>query len=394
MEASLTLYKSVLETFLPTPEKCHYMFNLRDFAKVIKGIKLITSPNLRDPNKLIRLWCHEAYRVFYDRLVDDRDQKSFFFMVKSSCQKCFKVDLSKVLFPHMLAGSSVVNDEHLRNIFFGDFMTSDTDATEYDEIPDATLLTKTMEHYLKEYNSVAKAQMQLVRFRFAVDHVTRIVRIIKQNGGHALLVGIGGSGRQSLTKLATFIANYELFQIEVNKSYSMQDWKNDLKKVLKRAGADNKKVVFLFSDLQIKDEAFLEDISMILTTGEVPNLFAPDEKAGILERVQATATEGGKDIGETSFVNLFSIFLANVKRNLHVVLAMSPIGTGFRNKLRMFPSLVNACTIDWFTEWPEDALEKVATKFLEEMEMTEDVRKRCVVMCKHFHESVKRMSAR
>ena len=207
-------------------------------------------------------------------------------------------------------------------------------------------------------------------------------------------MGIGGSGRQSLTKLATFIANYELFQIEVNKSYSMQDWKNDLKKVLKRAGADNKKVVFLFSDLQIKDEAFLEDISMILTTGEVPNLFAPDEKAGILERVQATATEGGKDIGETSFVNLFSIFLANVKRNLHVVLAMSPIGTGFRNKLRMFPSLVNACTIDWFTEWPEDALEKVATKFLEEMEMTEDVRKRCVVMCKHFHESVKRMSAR
>jgi dynein heavy chain len=67
----------------------------------------------------------------------------------------------------------------------------------------------------------------------------------------------------------------------VNKSYSMQDWKNDLKKVLKRAGADNKKVVFLFSDLQIKDEAFLEDISMILTTGEVPNLFAADEKAGV-----------------------------------------------------------------------------------------------------------------
>jgi dynein heavy chain len=76
------------------------------------------------------------------------------------------------------------------------------------------------------------------------------------------------------------------------------------------------------------------------------------------------------------------------------VLAMSPIGTGFRNKLRMFPSLVNACTIDWFTEWPEDALEKVATNFLEEMEMTDDVRKRCVIMCQHFHKSVKRMSAR
>ena len=37
VESTLNLYKSVLNTFLPTPQKCHYMFNLRDFAKVIKG---------------------------------------------------------------------------------------------------------------------------------------------------------------------------------------------------------------------------------------------------------------------------------------------------------------------------------------------------------------------
>ena len=97
---------------------------------------------------------------------------------------------------------------------------------------------------------------------------------------------MGGSGRQSLAKLATFIANYELFQIEVNKTYGIQSWRNDLKKVLKMAGADCKNVVFLFTDLQIKDEAFLEDISMVLNTGEVPNLFATDEKTEILERVQ------------------------------------------------------------------------------------------------------------
>jgi hypothetical protein len=66
----------------------------------------------------------------------------------------------------------------------------------------------------------------------------------------------------------------------------MSAWRNDLKKVLKLAGADGKQIVFLFTDQQIKDEAFLEDISMVLNTGDVPNLFLPEEKADILERVQ------------------------------------------------------------------------------------------------------------
>ena len=91
-----------------------------------------------------------------------------------------------------------------------------------------------------------------------------------------------------MAKLATFIANYELFQIEVNKTYDIDSFRGDLKKVLKIAGADCKHVVFLFTDTQIKDESFLEDISMILNTGEVPNLYQQDEKTEILERVQVS----------------------------------------------------------------------------------------------------------
>ena len=97
-------------------------------------------------------------------------------------------------------------------------------------------------------------------------------------------------------------------------------------------------------------------------------------------------------LAKVPFANLYGIFLNNVKRNLHIVLCMSPIGKGFRNRLRMFPSLVNCCTIDWFTEWPHDALEKVASKFLEDMVMDDDVRKNCVSMCSYFHESVRHMS--
>lgn len=55
-------------------------------------------------------------------------------------------------------------------------------------------------------------------------------------------------------------------------------------------------------------------------------------------------------------INIFVQYLARVKKNIHMVIAMSPLGSTFTTRLRMFPSLVNNCTIDWFTEWPEEAL--------------------------------------
>jgi dynein heavy chain len=163
----LFCFQEVLDKFLPTPTKSHYMFNLRDFAKIIRGIRLIPSTHLRDPNKLIRLWCHEVYRVFYDRLVDDADRSQFFEFVRVICQdpNTFNVDLSKILFPHMMAGASVVTDEHLRSLCFGDYMHPEVEKKVYDEIPDVSLLTKAMEHYLKQYNTFSKAPMPLVMFR-------------------------------------------------------------------------------------------------------------------------------------------------------------------------------------------------------------------------------------
>jgi dynein heavy chain len=65
--------------------------------------------------------------------------------------------------------------------------------------------------FLEEYNSSVKVQMHLVMFLDAVDHVSRITRVIRQPLGNCLLLGIGGSGRQSLSRLATFMANYKLF---------------------------------------------------------------------------------------------------------------------------------------------------------------------------------------
>lgn len=70
----MEVYKNAIEEFLPTPTKSHYVFNLRDFARVIYGVLLVPSTHLQEGDKLIRLWIHEVYRVFYDRLTADDDR--------------------------------------------------------------------------------------------------------------------------------------------------------------------------------------------------------------------------------------------------------------------------------------------------------------------------------
>ena len=125
--------------------------------------------------------------------------------------------------------------------------------------------------------------MPLVMFVDACDHVSRIARILRQPLGNALLLGVGGSGRQSLSRLATFMSGYKLFQIEVVKGYGMQNWRDDAKKALMQGGIDNKQTSFLFVDTQIVNEQMLEDINNILNAGDIPNLYKTEDQEPIFK---------------------------------------------------------------------------------------------------------------
>ena len=70
---------------------------------------------------------------------------------------------------------------------------------------------------LQDYNEFSKTPMNLVMFRFAVEHISKVARILKMDNGNAMLIGIGGSGRQSCSRMATFLADYDIFQIVIAK---------------------------------------------------------------------------------------------------------------------------------------------------------------------------------
>ena len=81
---------------------------------------------------------------------------------------------------------------------------------------------------------------------------------------------------------------------------------------------------------------------------KVPNLFSNEEKAEICEKMRIIDRSRERSLQtDGSVVALFNLFVQIARDQLHIAVAMSPIGDAFRNRIRTFPSLVNCCTIDW-----------------------------------------------
>uniref|UniRef100_W5N7B2 Dynein axonemal heavy chain 2 n=1 Tax=Lepisosteus oculatus TaxID=7918 RepID=W5N7B2_LEPOC len=346
-QATLDIYSAIVHRFLPTPAKIHYLFNLRDISKVFQGL-LRAHRDFHDTKQSItRLWIHECFRVFSDRLVDRGDMEAFLGLLSEKLGSLFNVTYHSIC-------------PNKQPPLFGDFLR---EPRVYEDLMDFKALKKFMETQLEDYNlTPGIVPMSLVLFRDAIEHITRVVRVISQPRGNMLLIGIGGSGRQSLSRLASYICDYKVFQIEVTKQYRKQEFREDIKKLYRQTGVDNKPTVFLFNDTQVVDESFLEDVNNILSSGEVPSMYKPDE----FEEIQSALGDAARADGVPETPDsMFSYLIERVRNNLHIVLCMSPVGDPFRNRLRQYPALVNCTTIDWFSEWPQDALLEVAERDLE-----------------------------
>jgi len=135
---------------------------------------------------------------------------------------------------------------------------------------------------LIEYNE-SNAMMDLVLFKQAMLHITRISRIIQNPGGNAILISDGGSGKQSLTRLTAFINNFEVKQLIITSNFTVEDLKENLRNMYLSAGVKGNPIVFLVTDSQISDEKFLVYINSMLTTGWIADLFPKEEIDNTLE---------------------------------------------------------------------------------------------------------------
>ena len=353
VSTAITLHKKIASSFLPTAIKFHYVFNLRDLSNIFQGILFSAKERLKEPVDFVRLFIHETSRTYGDKMVDDSDRAQLVKIQEEIVKKSFEdmdqaaIKAEPIIFAHFASGMG---------------------EPKYGQVKEWAQLRKLVDEAQLQYEEV-NAAMNLVLFEDAMSHICRINRILESPRGNALLVGVGGSGKQSLSRLAAFISQMEVFQITLRKGYSIADLKTDLSTLYIKTGQKKIQIMFLLTDSQIADEKFLVLINDLLASGNIPGLFPDDEVDGIINSMRNEAKALG--LVDTREV-CWDIFIRNVRRNLKVVLCFSPVGNTLRSRCRKFPAIVNCTMIDWFQEWPEEALTSVANRFISSFELIPD----------------------
>lgn len=172
----------------------------------------MTRPNsILDGEAFAKLWIHECSRVFHDRLINEDDREVFREIV---------IDLVKTKFKYNWKKEDIFYGRS--ELIFSVLLRLDAPEPAdqyYEENTNRNKLFEVLEGKLGDYNVEFPSKMDLVFFDDAINHICRISRILRQPRGNSMLIGVSGCGKQSLTKLATYMLEYTCYQIKLKKNY-------------------------------------------------------------------------------------------------------------------------------------------------------------------------------
>ncbi|KAF8592026.1 dynein heavy chain protein 1 [Ramaria rubella] len=345
-DAMVTFYLASQKRFT-TDVQAHYVYSPRELTRWVRGLYEAIKPlDMLSVEGLIRVWAHEALRLFQDRLVTEGEKQW-------TDENIDRVAMEN--FP------TINRDEALaRPILFSNW-------TSKNYIPvDRTQLREYTKARLRIFHE-EELDVPLVLFNDVLDHVLRIDRVFRQIQGHLLLIGVSGSGKTTLSRFVAWMNGLSIFQIKVSNKYTGDDFDNDLRTVLRRAGTKGEKICFIMDESNVLDSGFLERMNTLLANAEVPGLFEGDEHSALMTACKEGSQRDGLMLD--SHEELYRWFTQQVARNLHVVFTMNPPENGLASRAATSPALFNRCVLDWFGDWNDQAFFQVGMEFTRTLDL-------------------------
>lgn len=345
-KAMVQFYLESQQRFTPKIQP-HYVYSPRELTRWVRGIYEAIRPlETLSVEGLVRIWAHEALRLFQDRLVAEDERKwtndavhrialDFFPTIEED-----KALGGPILFSNWLSKNYVpVDREQLR------------------EFVKARLKT-----FCEE-----EVDVPLILFNDVLEHVLRIDRVFRQPQGHLILIGVSGSGKTTLSRFVAWMNGLKVFQIKVHGKYSAEDFDDDLRDILRRCGCKGEKICFIMDESNVLDSGFLERMNTLLANAEVPGLFEGDDLASLMTACKEGAQRQGLLLDSQE--ELYKWFTQQIVKNLHVVFTMNPPEDGLSSKAATSPALFNRCVLNWFGDWSDQALFQVGTELTQSIDL-------------------------
>lgn len=346
-EAMLDVYTECQNKFSPEMEP-QYFYSPRELSRWVRGMyeAVVHLDQGLTREEFVRIWAHEALRLFNDRLVGEEDRKWCQDMIDEVARNSFAgVDFDRAL---------------ARPLFYTSWMSKETRQVSRDELK--KFLSARLRVFYEE-----ELDVPLVVFDEVLEHILRIDRVLRQPMGHCLLVGDSGAGKTVLSKFVSWMNGLSIFQIKAHSRYGIEEFNEDLRSVMRRVGVEGEKVCFIFDESNVLGSGFIEAMNALLASGEVPGLFEGDEYNALMSSCRESAARDGVILDSED--ELWRRFTGIVQRNLHVVFTMNPSGGEWKNRSTTSPALFNRCVVDWFGTWGSKAMGEVGREFTSRLDI-------------------------
>ncbi|PHH59003.1 hypothetical protein CDD81_3954 [Ophiocordyceps australis] len=345
-QAMVRFYLESQQRFTPKIQP-HYVYSPRELTRWVRGVYEAIKPlETLSLEGLIRIWAHEALRLFQDRLVAE-DERAW----TDEAVRRIALDL----FPNIDEEKALGGP-----ILFSNWLSKNYVPVDREQLRD--FVKARLKTFCEE-----EVDVPLILFNDVLEHVLRIDRVFRQPQGHLILIGVSGSGKTTLSRFVAWMNGLKVFQIKVHGKYSGQDFDEDLRDVLRRCGCKGEKICFIMDEANVLDSGFLERMNTLLANAEVPGLFEGDEYAALMTACKEGAQRQNLHLDSPD--ELYKWFTQQIVNNLHVVFTMNPPEGNLSSKAATSPALFNRCVLNWFGDWSDQALFQVGHELTQSVDL-------------------------